>query len=542
VFVRAANGHLYELSDGRNWIDHGRPPGTTTAGMPVAAILGALPRVVVQGANGHIELLSETASGTWSWLDLGNPGVATSFRPQLIDAPHYRAVEAITTTGHLVAREAKGAGWLPWRDLGRFPVSPATDPSSIFNGASVTTYVTGSDHQIEQASFVPFGAASFGPIRPYRSQTLPRVVSAPAAALTTTGDPTIFAVGTTGMVVQFVWTRQPILGLFSGFTSRNYGTLLGTTMLVPAVTSAFGTVSAFVTASNRHVGETNLVDSRPELIDHAAVSRVEYRTHSLGSTSWAPAVQEGQVSVAPTSWFDEVRVQSTGSGSVLCQAYQDGIGWRPEVNDGQLCGAPGYTISSLRFRLADANPGLHVLYRCLSLAGWTPWVADGTACASPDLKPITGIQLAYSDAAPSGVSYRTHAQNLTWQPWTEEDNASGAPGTALDGIEVHSNVGGNLRCQPYVYIQFLSGHSGGWGNPVADDALCGDIEQDNTTLTTSLEAFTLVLDGSPPAEHIQYRSNIAGAWLPWVEDGQVSGLPGHGQPIQQIQVRFVHTP
>jgi hypothetical protein len=534
VFVRTGNGHLYEMFDGRSWIDRGRPPGTTATGTPVAAISGALPRVVTRGANGHIELLSEAASGTWSWLDLGSPGTGTFFRPQLIDAPPYTAVAAVAKTGHLVVREARGASWLPWRDLGVFPVSPSSDPSSIFNGASVTTYVTGIDHRIEQASFAPFGTASFGPIRPYRSRTLPRVSSPPAAAFTASGDPTIFAVDTTGSVVQLVWTRQPHLGLFSGFISQSYGTLLATTMRVPAISLAFGTVSAFVTASNQHVAETEFAGSRPGLIDHTAVSRVEYQAHSLGSTSWLPVVQEGQSSVALTSSFDQVRVQSTEGGSVLCQADAGRLGWRPEVNDGQPCGVPGETINSLRFRLADAAPGLHVLYRCLSLAGWTPWVGDGTACSSPDLKPITGIQLAYSDAAISDVSYRAHSQKLGWQSWTDEGMSSGTQGATLDGIEVHSNIGGNLRCQPYLHVL-------GWANPVDQDALCGDVDS-SVLFTPSLEAFTLTLDGGPPGEHVQYRSFIAGVWLPWVQDGQVSGQPGLGQSIQQVQIQFVHTP
>jgi uncharacterized protein YjdB len=40
---------------------------------------------------------------------------------------------------------------------------------------------------------------------------------------------------------------------------------------------------------------------------------------------------------------------------------------------------------------------------------------------------------------------------------------------------------------------------------------------------------------------VQYRSFVAGlGWQPWVVNGQVSGLPGQGLQIEQVQVQFTH--
>jgi len=351
------------------------------------------------------------------------------------------------------------------------------------------------------------------------------------------GDPTIFVSDAAGNLMQFVWTRFPQPDRPGGFTSTNYGSLLGTAMGAPTALAWTGPATAFSVSSNRHVGETHVSGTRPGLIDHAALSRVIYQAHRQikNHFSWGGLVNEGQ-SVANV-FPDAFRVQSTLAGSVLCQAYAEGIGWLPEVYDGQTCGTTpgrgttvGRHVEAIRFRLADAGAGMHVLYRC-NIGTWTPWVADGTSCGGTGLsQPVTAIQLQFSDAPLSDVTYRAQSQDaFGWQPWVDEGVASGTPGGNLDGIEVHSNVGGWLRCQPYVQDK-------GWQNQVADDALCGTVGE-----SRRLEAFTLDLTGRPPGEGVQYRSFVAGlGWQPWVADGQVSGLPGQGLQIEQVQVQFTH--
>ena len=73
VFVTTANGHVFEFN-GNAWTDRGKPAGTNTVGTPVAGANGAAPRVVVLGANGHVEELLRNSTGAYRWVDLGNPG------------------------------------------------------------------------------------------------------------------------------------------------------------------------------------------------------------------------------------------------------------------------------------------------------------------------------------------------------------------------------------------------------------------------------------------------------------------------------------
>src|SRR5207244_1699411 len=183
---------------------------------------------------------------------------------------------------------------------------------------------------------------------------------------------------------------------------------------------------------------------------------------------------EGQsATIGYLKYPDAFRVQSTIAGSVLCQAYTQGVGWLPEVNDSQVCGTfSGRSVGAMRLRLADAAAGMHVLYRCHLAVGlaltWTPWVADGTACGATGLnQPVTAIQVQLSDASLSNVTYRAHSP-LGWKPWVDEGVVSGTLGEGIDGIEVHSNVGGLLKCQPYVAAK-------GWQNQVEDNALCGTV-------------------------------------------------------------------
>ena len=92
-------------------------------------------------------------------------------------------------------------------------------------------------------------------------------------------------------------------------------------------------------------------------------------------------------------------------------------------------------------------------------------------------------------------------------------------------------MGGLLRCQPYVGPD-------GWQNQVEDGSLCG-----STDGGKHIDAFTLMLAGGPPGVLVQYRSKSTGtAWGPWKQNGQVSGAPGSGVTLDQVQVRYVHTP
>jgi uncharacterized protein YjdB len=253
---------------------------------------------------------------------------------------------------------------------------------------------------------------------------------------------------------------------------------------------------------------------------------------------WSTPVDEGQTVTSTgilQTFPDAFRVQSTIAGTVFCQANVSGLGWQPEVTDSQPCGSIDQKrpVFGIRFRLADTDSALHVLYRCRVGNTWTKFVADGTPCGATGLNVgITAIQVQYSDAPLSGLTYRAlSSSSSTMGPWVDEGATAGQPVTRLNAIQVHSNVGGLLRCQPNVGPD-------GWQNQVEDNKLCG-----STDNSKHVDAFTLMLAGGPPGVVVQYRSKVSGQdWGPWVQNGQVSGSPDSGITLEQVQVRYVHTP
>jgi Clostridial hydrophobic W len=125
-----------------------------------------------------------------------------------------------------------------------------------------------------------------------------------------------------------------------------------------------------------------------------------------------------------------------------------------------------------------------------------------------------------------------------WQGWVDDGGVAGSAGVAFEGLEVHSNVGGQLRCTPYVSeappnSQGVIIHDGGWRAPVGDGALCGTAGEGRR-----VEGYTLQLVGGPPGESVSYRAYVSGlGWGPWVSDGAVAGVVGQGRAVQAIQVQ-----
>jgi hypothetical protein len=553
VFATAANGHVYDFN-GTQFQDRGLPPGTTAVGTPATGVNGTLARVVVRGANGHIELLSQTNATTWQWTDLGSAGGTTTYNPGLTVFGGYMALAVTLPNGHLSLKEFFGGGpGAAWRDLGAFSSPSASAPTMLFLNNTVSAYVTGANGQVEVATFPLFGAATLSGLPSLIFNTLPTAAGAPSVSMLN-GQPTIFVTDTAGNTWQMTYTTIGF-GRFhiSGYGATNFGSLLGSTMRPPTVLSAYGNVSAFAVGSNQHVGQTNNFGSRTGLIDHSALSRVVYEAHAqrqliIGTQSqarrtaailpiseWGPVVNEGQMDASTgitATYADAFRFQATQFGSVVCQAYVDTVGWTAEVSDGQPCGSidQAHGIDAIRLRLADAPAGMHILYRCLLAGTWSPWTEDGAGCGATNFnQTIMGVQVQYSDTAAPEISYRTDAGD-TWQPWGSDGAAVGAAGQPMESIEVHSNVGGNLRCAAYT-------SSDGWHLGVDDDSACG-----NTGSSQTMKAFRLFLAGGPAGEHVEYRALITGqGWSGWQSDGNVVGTPSGSAPnIEQIEVQAFH--
>jgi hypothetical protein len=560
VFATAANGHVYDFN-GTQWQDRGLPPSTTAVGTPAAGANGTLARVVVRGANGHIEMLMQNSATAWQWTDLGSPGGTTTFNPAINVAGGYMALAVTLPNGHVAVKEYFGAVSSPWRDLGAFGAAAASGPSLMLNAGTMNAYVTDANGAVEVASFGLFGAATISGIPALLFNTLPTAAGTPSVSMLN-GHPTIFVTDTAGNTWQMTYSTISF-GRFtiSGYGATNFGTLLGSTMRPPTVLNAFGNVLAFAVGANQHVGETHNFGSRVGLIDHMALSRVVYEAHAqrqiivIGGASapkpptssivirpvseWGTVVNEGQTDTSQgitATYPDAFRFQSTQSGSVVCQAYVETVGWTAEVSDGQPCGSldQAHAITAIRLRLADAPAGMHIAYRCWT-GIWSPWEADGEGCGATNFnQAVTAMQVQYSDTAVPEISSRSYGYDGTWQPWANDGATIGVVGDPIEGIEVHSNVGGNLRCAAYTSSPISILGSDGWHLGVDDNSVCGNVYS-----FQSIKAFRLFLSGGPAGEHIEYRAYVDGqGWTDWQSDGNVVGTPSNSAaPIDQIQVQ-----
>jgi hypothetical protein len=567
VFVTAANGHLYEIS-GSSWIDHGAPAATTVVGGPSATSVNGLTFVVARGANGNVELRYETAPGTWTWKDLGNPGSALTLDPAIASIGGNAAVLVTRADGHVLTREKFGPGFAVWRDLAALASPAVSAPSvTVYNGA-FAVFVTGADQNVDEITFAPFSTASAGEWqRPALLPQLPAVASAPSATTPPGNAPIVFVGDTNGNLDEFATSPNPRIG----FIAVTDGALLGMSMSAPAafpgttVDTGFG---AFAVGGDGHVGETSARFTAPDLIDHNTLSRVRTQAYGVAGRfhGWGVMAEEGMSATASVSplagtTIDAFRVNSTIGGSVACDAYMLGAGWLPEVRDGQPCGTPrSGQISGIRLQRVDPIPGdpfIHVLYRCYYAdpnptsisdpppnappGDWSPWLSDGTVCGSPNLdEPIQAVQVQFSDTATPSVSYRTVATGSSdWPAWTTDNNVAGHLGQSISGIEAHSEVGGQLVCVAYVQNNFTNPISFGATLGI-DGSLCGGTKDGD-----GLTGFALGLSGAPNGEHVTYRAYLhTSGWTSWASDGAPVGsvapilTPDY---VEQVQIAFTHS-
>lgn len=147
---------------------------------------------------------------------------------------------------------------------------------------------------------------------------------------------------------------------------------------------------------------------------------------------------------------------------------------------------------------------------------------------------LIGSAQVQSAAAETGVSYRTHVQNVGWQPFVSTGAMSGTTGRALrlEGIEVkltNPEYAGGISYRTHV-------QNIGWQGFLTNGATSG-----TTGKALRLEGIEIKLTGELANHYdVQYRTHVQNiGWQPFVANGTTSGTTGKSLRLEGIEIKLV---
>ena len=238
------------------------------------------------------------------------------------------------------------------------------------------------------------------------------------------------------------------------------------------------------------------------------------------------------------------------NGGIQYQTHVQNIGWMDWVSDGAASGTSGRSLrlEAIRIRLTGAVAKQYDIYYRVHAqnVGWMGWAkngeASGTAGYSYRLEGIE-IQLVAKGAAapgstdrafvePFGVSYQSHVQNIGWQGWKSNGEASGTSGQALrlEGMNIKlEGIDGGIEYRTHV-------QNIGWMDWVANGAVSG-----TSGRSLRLEAINIRLTGNAANRYdIYYRVHAQNVgWMGWAKNGDAAGTAGFSYRLEAIQIQLV---
>lgn len=163
----------------------------------------------------------------------------------------------------------------------------------------------------------------------------------------------------------------------------------------------------------------------------------------------------------------------------------------------------------------------------LGAAGSDPYYGSGLIQLNTAVASINSNQK-------TGITYRTHVQNVGWQGWRSDGQSSGTSGQSLrlEGIEIKTDkLTYNLGIEYQTHVQNI-----GWQGFRSDGQTSGTYGQ-----SLRLEAIQIRLTGSDaPNYDVYYRVHSQNyGWLDWAKNGANSGTQGKGLRLEAIEIKIV---
>lgn len=163
----------------------------------------------------------------------------------------------------------------------------------------------------------------------------------------------------------------------------------------------------------------------------------------------------------------------------------------------------------------------------LGAAGSDPYYGSGLIQLNTAVASINSNQK-------TGITYRTHVQNVGWQGWRSDGQSSGTSGQSLrlEGIEIKTDkLTYNLGIEYQTHVQNI-----GWQGFRSDGQTSGTYGQ-----SLRLEAIQIRLTGpDAPNYDVYYRVHSQNyGWLDWAKNGANSGTQGKGLRLEAIEIKIV---
>lgn len=284
---------------------------------------------------------------------------------------------------------------------------------------------------------------------------------------------------------------------------------------------------------------------------------VTYQSH-VQDIGWQSLASNGGISgtSGQSLRLEGIRVNLTGiSSGVQYKTHVQNIGWMDWVSDGAMSGTSGQSLrlEAICIRLNGLAGDLYDIYYRVHAQefGWMGWAKNGAQAGTAGyayrleaieikLVPKGGAapgstNNAFSEkGVPSGASvkYQSHVQDVGWQDWKSNGEASGTSGQSLrlEGMRVQlSGVSGGVQYQ--THVQDI-----GWMDWVSNGEMSG-----TSGRSLRLEAINIRLAGDAAAQYdIYYRVHAQNfGWLDWAKNGASSGTAGFSYRLEAIEIKLV---
>jgi len=271
---------------------------------------------------------------------------------------------------------------------------------------------------------------------------------------------------------------------------------------------------------------------------------IEYRTH-VQDYGWQNWVSDSTLSgtSGESKRVEAIQIRLTGEASNLYDIYYrvhaQNNGWMGWAKNGEASGTAGYSyrLEAIEIRLVTKGgpaPGSTTgtfIDRYAPEPTPTPVpIATPTPTPTPTLPPIPTP--APLDPNAQAVVYKTHIQDIGWQPYYSNGESAGTSGHSkrMESIQIKlQNIDGGVEYS--THVQDI-----GWMNYVANDAMSGTSAQ-----SKRLEAIRIRLTGAAAdAYDIYYCVHAQDTgWLDWAKNGGSAGTAGYSYRLESIKIVLV---
>ena len=477
------------------------------------------------------------------------PGVANAVS---VDMDYYHSL-ILTSTGTVYSFGLNSDG-----QLGRGSAVSHDIPTLIPDLTSVTSVAVGAYYSLaldSSGKAYSFGDNSYGQLglNDTSDRAVPTLVSlekAPSTLELRVGQATWISSESSFTNATMV-VEDPTVAEISEFGSYDSGTVTGYYATLTGLKAGMTNVYLKDTSNN-------ILDTLILTVSDLPTVAVNYRTH-VQNVGWQAYVADGATSGTYNQALrlEGININVTGNDrlGIMYTTHVQNVGWQSYVADDEMSGTSNRALrlEAIKIELTGIDKDLYDIYYTVHAQnyGWLDWAKNGTAAGTEGyglrLEAIKIVIVAKGAAAPGVttrpfasnvgiqmIAYRTHVQNVGWQPYVADGAVGGTSGKSLRLETIDIKLGSSLPSGGVMYSTHVQNI--GWMPAVYDGADSGTTGQ-----ALRLEAIAIMLYGNVSELYdIYYRVHAQNfGWLDWAMNGQDAGTSGFGYRLEAIQIVLV---